>query len=67
MKQHSLLILLVIVCALIPVFYLNQWLVKVLKPRLSPARFFLFFFVNFLLIIVYTVLVVGLVVRIFPH
>ncbi|HEV3324835.1 MAG TPA: hypothetical protein VG052_04500 [Puia sp.] len=67
MKGRSLLILLILVLALIPVYYLNRWLGRVLKPRLSAGRFFLFFLVNFLLIIVYTVLVVGIVVRVFPH
>lgn len=67
MKLRSLLILLVVALALIPAFYLNRWLQKVLRPRESAGRFFLFLMANFLMIIVYSVLVVGIVVRLFPH
>ena len=67
MKLRSLLILLVIALALIPVYYFNRWLQSVLRPKDSAGRFFLFLFVNFLMIVVYTVLVVGVVVRVIPH
>ena len=67
MKLRSLLILLVIALALIPVYYFNRWLQRVLQPKESAGRFFLFLFVNFLMIVVYTVLVVGVVVRVIPH
>jgi hypothetical protein len=66
-KLRSLLILLVIALALIPVYYFNRWLKRVLRPKDSAGRFFLFLFVNFLMIVVYTVLVVGVVVRVIPH
>lgn len=67
MKFRSLLILLILVLALIPVYYFNRWLQRVVQPRQSAPRFFLFLFTNFLLIIVYTVLIVGLVLRVIPH
>jgi hypothetical protein len=51
--------------AMVPVYYLNRWLLRVIRPRESAGKFFLFIFANFLLIIVYTVLVVGLAVRLF--
>jgi hypothetical protein len=38
----------------------------VMKPRESVGRLFLFILANFVLIVVYTVLVVGLIIRIFP-
>ncbi len=65
MRLRSLLILLVIVIALIPFYYLNRWLKQVIRPRDAADRFFLFIFANFLLVVVYTVLMVGLVVRLF--
>jgi hypothetical protein len=65
MKVHPLLILFLVVAALAPVFYLNRWLMRVVRPREGAGRLFLFFFANFLLIIVYTVFIVGLVVRLF--
>lgn len=67
MKFRSLLILLIITLALIPVYYFNRWLQLVLRPKDSAGRFFLFLFVNFLMIVVYTVLMVGVVLRVFPH
>jgi hypothetical protein len=66
-KLRSLLILLIIALALIPVYYFNRWLQRVLRPKESAGRFFLFLFVNFLMIVVYTVLMVGVVVRVIPH
>jgi hypothetical protein len=67
MKFRSLLILTVLVLAMIPVYYFNQWLQRMVRPRDSAGRFFLFLFVHFLLVIVYTVLIVGVVLRVIPH
>jgi hypothetical protein len=50
---------------MIPVYYLNRWLQRVMRPRDSAGRFFLFILANFLLIVVYTVLLVGIAVRLF--
>jgi hypothetical protein len=66
-KFRSLLILLIIALALIPVYYFNRWLQRILRPKDSAGRFFLFLFVNFLMIVVCTVLMVGVVLRVFPH
>ena len=66
MKTRSLLIFLVILLAIIPIFYFNRWMQRVMRPRESAGRFFLFIFSNFVLVIVYTVLVVGLIIRLFP-
>jgi len=66
-KLRSLLILLIIMLALIPVYYFNGWVKRVLRPKDSAARFFLFLLVNFLMIVIYTVLIVGVVLRVIPH
>jgi hypothetical protein len=66
-KLCSLLILLIIVLALIPVYYFNRWVQRILRPKDSAGRFFLFLLVNFLMIVVYTVLIVGVVLRVVPH
>ncbi len=50
---------------MVPVYYLNRWLQRVVRPRENAGRFFLFLLTNFVLVIVYTVLVVGIVVRMF--
>lgn len=65
MRLRSLLILLVLILSMVPVYYLNRWLQRVMRPRENAGRFFLFLFANFVLIIVYTVLVVGVTVRLF--
>ncbi len=66
MRVRSLIILLVLTGAMLPVYYLNRWLKRVTRPRESTGRFFLFLFANFVLVIVYVVFVVGLIVEIFP-
>lgn len=66
MKVRSLLILLLVVGALVPIFVINRWLNRLMKPRENAGRLFLFLIANFVLIIVYTMLVVGMVVRVFP-
>jgi hypothetical protein len=65
MKLRSLLILLALILAMVPAYYLNRWLQRKLRPRENAGRFFLFLIANFVLIIIYTVLVVGVVVRLF--
>ena len=60
------MILLLLVLALVPMYYLNRWLQGVMRPRENAGRFFLFLFANFVLILFYTVFLVGLIVRIFP-
>jgi len=66
MKSRSLLIFLIILLSMIPIYAFNRWMQRVMQPRESAGRFFLFILANFLLVIVYTVLVVGLIVRLFP-
>ena len=66
MRTRSLLILLVLLAAVVPYYYLNRWLQRVMRPRESAGRLFLFLFMTFLLIVVYTGLVIGLIVKIFP-
>ena len=60
-----MLILVIILLALVPLFYLNRWMQRKMRPRESAAGFFLFLFANFVLIVVYTLFVVGLIVTIF--
>lgn len=66
MRGRSLLILLLLLISLLPMYYANRWLQRVMRPRDNAGRFFIFLFANFVLVIVYTVFVVGLIVRIFP-
>jgi hypothetical protein len=66
MKGHALLIFLIIIVALVPIFYINRVLKRVIRPRDTAGRFFLFILANFLLVIVYTMTVVAVVVKVFP-
>jgi hypothetical protein len=66
MKLRAILILLVLVLAMVPIYFINRWMRKVMNPRENAGRLFLFILTNFVLIIVYTMLVVGVIVRIFP-
>ena len=67
MKVRALLILLMLAAAMVPIYYINRWLQQLMKPRDNVGRLFLFILANFLLIIAYTVLVVGLIVRLIPR
>ncbi|HTI08170.1 MAG TPA: hypothetical protein VL832_06425 [Puia sp.] len=64
MKGHPLIILLILVASLVPAYYFNKYLQRVLKPRESAGRLFLFMLANFVFIIVYTIMLVGMIVRI---
>jgi uncharacterized membrane protein YidH (DUF202 family) len=66
MKLRAILLFLVLVLSLIPVYGINRYLQKVMRPRESAARFFLFLIANFVLIVVYTILLVGLILKVFP-
>ena len=66
MRLRALSIFVIILLALVPVYYMNRALNKLIKPREAAGRFFLFLFANFLLIVVYTLSIVAIVVRLFP-
>jgi hypothetical protein len=66
MKGRTLLIYLIIILALVPIYYINRVLKRVIRPRETAGRFFLFLFANFLLVVVYTMTVVAVVVKVFP-
>jgi len=66
MKLRSLIILLILLLSLLPAYYLNRYLQRVLRPRESAGRLFLFLLANFVFVIVYTVLIVGVIIRVFP-
>jgi hypothetical protein len=66
LKLRNLTILLLLALSLIPIYYLYRYMMRSIRPRQSAARLFLFLLANFLLVIVYTMLLVGLVVKLFP-
>jgi hypothetical protein len=66
MRVRSLVILLILLLSLLPAYYLNRYLQRVLRPRDSAGRLFLFLLANFVFVIVYTVFIVGVIIRVFP-
>jgi hypothetical protein len=66
MRARAVLILLVVLAAMVPLYYVNRWMKRVMRPRENAGRLFIFLIANFVLIVVYTMLVVGMIVRIFP-
>jgi len=66
MKVRSLVILLCLLMALIPAYYINKYLQRSMRPRDSAGRLFLFLLLNLVLVLVYTLLLVGVIVRLFP-
>ncbi|HET6255624.1 MAG TPA: hypothetical protein VFE32_16225 [Puia sp.] len=66
MKLRSLLILLVLIVAVVPMYYMHRWMKGVMKPKENAGRLFIFMLATFVLIVIYTMLVIGLIVRLFP-
>jgi hypothetical protein len=66
MKLKALAILVIILVSLIPVYSLNWYLQKIIKPKESMARLFLYLLSVFLLVFAYTFLVVLVIRKLFP-
>ncbi len=66
MKGRALLILLVIVLALVPAWYFNRYLLRVLDPRRSFGRFMIYVLTGFAMAFGYTFIVVWIISRLFP-
>ncbi len=64
-KLRSVIILIIIVISLIPVYLLNKYLQKTIRPKASLGRLFLYILSGFALVFVYTFLVVFLVKKLF--
>jgi len=66
MKLRSLIIWIILLLSLLVAYYINRYLQKAMQPRQSPARLFLFLLTNFVLVLLYTMFIVGLIVKLFP-
>jgi uncharacterized membrane protein YidH (DUF202 family) len=66
MKWRSLLIVALIVISLLPLYLLYKWLEVKMNPRQSLQRFFGFTAVMFVVVFVYTFLLVFCIRLIFP-
>jgi hypothetical protein len=66
MKSKSLLILLIILVSLVPVYFFNKYLLKIIRPKESFGRLFLYFLSGLVLAFSYTFLIVLMIKRLFP-
>lgn len=67
MESRSVLILLSILVLSVPAFYVNRLLQRVIKPRESFVRLLSYFILVFVLIVLYTFLVVWAITQVFPR
>ena len=67
MKWKAIVILLIILASLLPVYAINKYLQKILRPRESLPRLFSYLLGGMLLVFVYTLLLVLLIKWIFPN
>lgn len=66
MKWKAIVILLIILASLAPIYSINKYLQKILRPRESLGRLFSYLLSGMLLVFVYTLLLVFLIKWIFP-
>ena len=66
MKLRSLAILVILLLSLLPAWWLVQRLKALVRPARSPGRLLLFMLASLALVLLYTLLLVTLIVRLFP-
>ena len=66
MNLIGIIILAIIIVSLIPVYLLNKYLQKAIRPRESMSQLFLYLLSGFAMVFAYTFLVVLLIKTIFP-
>jgi len=65
MKFKLIAIILLILIALIPVYKVDKYLKRIVKPRRSGLRLLIYMFLGFVMIFIYTFLLVFVIKRIF--
>ena len=66
MKWKAIVIVVIILIALVPVYSINKYLQKILRPRQSLTRLFSYLLSGMLLVFLYTLLLVLLIKWVFP-
>jgi len=56
-----------ILVAVIPAYFINKWLLKIIRPRESFPKFFLYLLVNLAIAFLYTWLVVFILLKFIWH
>jgi multidrug efflux pump subunit AcrB len=67
MKSHSLVVLMIILLAAVPLYYVYALLKRTILPRQSLGRFFLFMLTALTLAFAYTFLVVFAISKLYLH
>jgi len=66
MRWKAIVILVIILVSLIPAYSLNRYLQKIIRPRESLGRLFLYMFSGMLLVFIFTFILVFLIKMLFP-
>ena len=66
MKLKAIIILFIIITSLLPIYSINKYLQKIIRPRESLQRLLLYMFSGMLLIFLYTLLLVFVIKLLFP-
>jgi hypothetical protein len=64
--MQKLLIFFLILASVIPIYFINRWLRRLIMPRKSFVRMFLYFLVVLELLFIYTFLFVSVISKLFP-
>jgi hypothetical protein len=67
MKWKAIVILLIILVSLLPAYFINKYLLKVLRPRQSLGKLLVYLLSSLLLVFIYTFLIVFIIKWIFPN
>ena len=65
-RLQKLLIILILLLSLIPAFYLNRWLQKLIQPRRSFGQFMLYMVSILVLVSLYYLIIVLIIYTFFP-
>jgi hypothetical protein len=66
MKWKAIIIILIILVSLFPVYLINKYLQRIIKPRNSLGQLFLYLLSGLVLIFGYTFLLVLIIKKLFP-
>jgi hypothetical protein len=66
LRLKGFAIVLLIFLSLLPAYYINQWLQKIIQPRKSFGLFLLYMLACFALVFGYTFLVTMVIFKLFP-
>ncbi|HET6995897.1 MAG TPA: hypothetical protein VFI06_12985 [Chitinophagaceae bacterium] len=66
-KFKSIVVLIIILVSIIPIYWLNVYLQRKIKPRQSFGRLFSYLLLSLLLIFAYTFLIVTVIGKLFAH